>query len=107
MSENPETVVPLDDIRADVKRWRAAVHRIRYWKAVANQAATPILAHMRAADATTGTVSGRDVVTLTRHERQQLDSNRLREDHPDIADAYTTPRPEWRLHLPSDMDGAA
>lgn len=105
--EHDPVVVPLDDIRAQVKQWRTAQYRMRHWKAVAVDAQRVILAHLRAVDGDVGTVSGRRAVVLTLEDRRRLDAARLRRDHPELADEYTFTTEEYRLNLPDTVDGAA
>lgn len=102
-----ENVVALDEIKTQVKQWRTAIERTRHWKEAANEAALEIISRMRAADASVGTLGNIPTVTLTPHTHQHLDAVKLRAEHAELADEYTTRKDSWRLHVAAWLDGAA
>lgn len=100
-------IVPLDDIRQQVKQWRTAQHRLRHWKAVAAEAQRTILAHMRADGGTVGTVNGRRAVVVHHDRRRRVDIPDMRAEAPELVDKHTKIHDIYSLRLPDKLDGAA
>jgi len=93
----------------DMAGWLVAYQRakdkVKHWAATADAAQKHVTDLLDAAGATAATVDGRPAVRWTKVESRRVDGNRLRADHPDLADAYSTSVVQWRFttrHVPAE-----
>lgn len=89
---------------ADLAGWldayRHAKTKLREWEQVAHTAQQHIADHLDAAGATIGTLNGKPAVRWKTVSRTQLDTQRLRADHPLIAAQYLTTSVSKRFTVP-------
>lgn len=87
----PEPVaVPLDtDMVNWITAYRRAKDKEKHWSATAEAAQRHITELLDAAGAALGTVNGHIAVRWKTVEARRIDGHKLREDYPDIADAYS------------------
>jgi predicted phage-related endonuclease len=84
----PGTVQSLDDVQGAVIGLRAAREDLKAARQAEDECKAIIAATL--ADAEEGTIDGKTAVTYRSHDRRDIDVDRLRLRHPDIAERYTT-----------------
>lgn len=93
--------VPLDtDMAGWLAAYRRAKDKVKHWAATAEAAQRHVTDLLDAHGANVGTVDGRTAVRWTRVESHRVDGARLRADHPDLAEAYSTTVVSHRFSTP-------
>lgn len=97
-------------LTTELAGWLAAYQRardkIKHWSATAQAAQRHITEALETAGANIGTVDGRTAVRWTRVETRRVDGARLRAEHPDLADQYSTVVVSHRFstpHVPAEV----
>ena len=97
--EIEESTTPLDSITDRVERYRKAKALEKKAKDAAEEARGEIAAELEAHGAEYGTIGGALVIRWRPIESSRLDTKKLRESHPDIADAFTRPTVSMRMEI--------
>lgn len=96
----PALVADVSDLAADVSRLREIAGSQRALKAERAVLENRLKSALGAAE--TGQIDGAEVVSWHPHIRPQIDSERLRADHPQIAEDYTVRKPVRRFLIKED-----
>jgi predicted phage-related endonuclease len=94
--------VPLDtDMAGWLAAYRRARDKVKHWAATAEAAQKHVTDLLDAHGAGIGTVDGHPAVRWTRVESRRVDGARLRADHPDLADEYSSVVVSRRFSTPN------
>ncbi|HEX5119812.1 MAG TPA: hypothetical protein VFW65_31895 [Pseudonocardiaceae bacterium] len=92
--EQPAEQPPTIPLTTELSGWLAAYQRakakVRQWSDTRDQAQKHITDALDAVGATVGTVDGQPAARWTTVHSRRVDGARLRADHPDLAEAYST-----------------
>ncbi|GAA0632479.1 hypothetical protein GCM10010174_61930 [Kutzneria viridogrisea] len=95
---------PVDSVADWIAAYRHAHANAEQWSELANRAKEKVTAAL--GDAEIGTIDGKPAVRYTIVHKRRLNTTKLREQHPDLVDAFTTPAAERRFSL-IDKDSPA
>lgn len=96
------TELPLStELAGWLEAWRRAKEKAAHWEEAAQAAQRHITDALDAAGATVGTVNGQAVVRWREVVQSRVDGERLRADHPELAEQYSRPITYHRLTIPN------